>query len=188
MKKFFEKWQWLIATISAAGLLVFAATKKDQIKQVVTETVSNMKNEGKILTLHPAIRSKARQFINAAEAAGISLLITSGFRSIEKQNELYNQGRTDEGKILTNAKGGQSYHNYGLAIDVVPIENGSVKYNTTQWAKIGAIGKANGFEWGGDFKSLVDKPHFQISFGKSTSQLLTMYNNGQRSGEFVNLA
>ncbi len=150
----------------------------------VSDPISNQR----IAQLHPKIRAKAAEFINRVEReTGIKLRLASGFRSIAEQNALYAQGRTKPGSIVTNAKGGSSYHNYGLAIDVVEVRpNGSVNWNTN-WSAIAKIGKEMGFEWGGDWTSIVDKPHFQMSFGKSTSQLLSMYNSGQRSGEYVNL-
>ena len=184
---FLARHQWAIVAISAAALVAVALTKKTKIMDAVNNTVSNAKNEIKILSLHPAIREKVRQFINAAEAAGINLLITSGFRSWENQNELYAQGRTKAGKIVTNAKGGQSFHNYGLAIDVVPLVNGAADWNTNRWNEIAAIAKKYGFTWGGDFTNIVDKPHFQYSAGLTLAQLQAKFNTGQLSGGFVNL-
>lgn len=82
--------------------------------------------------------------------------ITEGFRSFERQTELYNQRPK-----VTNAKAGQSLHNYGVAFDVCFTKTG-YKGN---WDKIGAIGKKLGLEWGGDFKSIKDRPHFQLTLG-----------------------
>ncbi len=150
----------------------------------VSDSISNQR----IAKLHPKIQAKAAEFMNRVEKElGIKLRLASGYRSIAEQNALYAQGRTKPGSIVTNAKGGSSYHNYGLALDVVEVRpDGSVNWNTN-WAAIAKIGKQVGFEWGGDFKSIVDKPHFQMSFGKSTSQLMALYNAGKRTGEYVNL-
>ena len=78
MKKFLEKWQWLIATISAAGLLAVVFTKKNEIMKAVKNTVSDLKSNGLIAGLHPAAQEPARRFLNNAETAGINLIITSG--------------------------------------------------------------------------------------------------------------
>ena len=139
-----------------------------------------------IATLHPEIREQAAQFVNRVEQElGIQLRITSGFRSFAEQDALYAQGRTRPGDVVTNARGGQSNHNYGLAFDVVEVNpNGTVNWNT-DWSAIGRVGQSMGFEWGGAWTSFVDRPHFQMTFGLSTSQLLARHNAGQTDGGFV---
>jgi peptidoglycan L-alanyl-D-glutamate endopeptidase CwlK len=110
-------------------------------------------------------------------------------RSFKLQDELYAQGRTKPGKIVTNAKGGQSYHNYGLAIDIVLLvdKNGDGTFETaswqtnvdfdgdgvSDWMEVVKIFKMYGWEWGGDWK-FTDMPHFQKTFGKSIKQLQTI--------------
>ena len=125
-------------------------------------------SELRIEGLHPKIRTKVREFIKDAEKQGIVLRITSGLRTWEEQNKLFAQGRTAGGKRVTNAKGGQSWHNYGLAIDVVQMVAGVPQWRA-DWAKIGEIGEKHGFEWGGRWK-FVDKPHFQMRFGLTIAQ------------------
>jgi hypothetical protein len=133
----------------------------------------------RISQLHPVVQGLAINFINRVEIElGIKLRVTDGLRSFEKQNTLYAKGRTLPGQIVTNAKGGESYHNYGLAIDVVEIRNGKVNWNTN-WTSISLIGLQNGFKWGGNFKNLSDKPHFEMTFGYSISDLLKLYNSGK---------
>ena len=78
--------------------------------------------EDRIKTLHPAIREAAVKFILDAQAAGIFLRVTEGFRSWERQDEVYKKG-------LSKAKAGQSYHNYGMALDVVEIRDGRAIWN-----------------------------------------------------------
>ena len=113
--------------------------------------------------------------------------VTSGFRSIAEQEQLYAQGRTAPGNVVTQVKGGRSYHNYGLAIDIVEIKDGQPIWNNPDWESIAKIGEDMGFEWGGRWTSFVDKPHFQMTFEKKTSDLLALYNSGQRDGEYVTL-
>ena len=74
------------------------------------------KAEPKLKGLHPVLADKAQQLIEEAYKECIWLIITKGFRSIEEQNALYPQGRSKPGKIVTNAKGGYSYHNYSLCL------------------------------------------------------------------------
>lgn len=145
-------------------------------------------SEKVVQKLHPKIREKAREFIVNAEKQGIILRITSGLRTWEEQDALYAQGRTKPGNVVTNAKGGSSNHNYGLAFDVVPIENGNVNWNSKNWNKIGQIGKSVGFDWGGDWSGFVDKPHFEMLFGNNVSSLKKMYLAGKRDGDYVNVA
>lgn len=102
-------------------------------------------------------------FLKLAEIAGVPCKVTEGFRSIERQNELYAQGRTTKGNIVTNAKGGESLHNYGVAFDIVPIKGYNIP--NSQWEKLGKIGEVMGYEWGGRWKGFVDKPHFQLTLG-----------------------
>ena len=132
----------------------------------------------------PVLKSKCCKFIVAAEAQGMNLRITSGYRSVDEQNALYAQGRTKPGNIVTKAKGGQSNHNFGLAFDVVEIKNGVALWDN-DWNKIEKLGKKFGFEWGGDWTSFVDLPHFQMTFGYETSELLAMYNKGIMKNGYV---
>lgn len=146
-------------------------------------------SDARIQTLHPDVRAQAAAFVNEVEAQlGVRVRVTSGLRTFAEQNALYEQGRTTPGNIVTNARGGRSNHNYGLALDVVPINaQGQAVWNSPHWDAIGQLGKQMGFEWGGDFRSIVDKPHFQMTFGNSTTQLLNLYNSGNRQGPYVNL-
>ncbi len=129
-------------------------------------------NAERISGLHPRVQVLADKFLELCDKAGYNILITSGYRSIEEQNKKYAQGRTTAGGIITNAKGGSSYHNYRLAFDFVPIKNNKADWDDLEtFRKIGAIGKSVGLEWGGDFKTIVDMPHFQYSGGLSISQL-----------------
>jgi hypothetical protein len=151
------------------------------------ERLDDESSEKIVQKLHPKIRDKAREFIVEAKKEGIVLRITSGLRTWKEQDELYAQGRTKSGGIVTNAKGGRSNHNYGLAFDVVPIENGKVNWKSKNWNKIGQIGKRVGFSWGGDWKNIVDKPHFEMLFGNTVSDLKEMYLANKRDGDYVNV-
>lgn len=125
----------------------------------------------RIAGLDPRLRQPATNFINAAQAAGTYLRINEGFRSFATQNDYYAQGRTKPGSVITNAKGGQSYHNYGLAFDVVIMENGQPNWNKTVSSNVANLAIGYGFEWGGNWNSFKDYPHFQMTFGQSISTL-----------------
>lgn len=122
--------------------------------------------------LNPKVRALAELFLVKCGDAGIKVCITQTLRDKEFQDKLYAKGRTTSGSIVTNAKGGSSYHNYGLAFDFVPLNAaGKPDWNSKHWQTCGKIGKALGLEWGGDFTKLKDMPHFQYTFGLSIADL-----------------
>lgn len=134
-----------------------------------------------ITKLRPKTQELCKKFVEECKKEGIIVVITQTLRSIEVQNAYYAQGRNDlatvnklrkiagltpitlkENTKVTNAKGGTSPHNYGLSFDFVPIVNGKADWNNIAlFKKCGAIGIKLGLEWGGNFKSIVDLPHFQ---------------------------
>ncbi|AXF55691.1 M15 family metallopeptidase [Salicibibacter kimchii] len=128
--------------------------------------------------LHPYVKEKKETLIDRAENIGINVVITEGHRSHERQDDLYAQGRTESGNIVTNAEAGESYHNYGLAIDFA-IENNDgeliwdIEYDgngsgEADWLEVAAIGEELGFDWGGHWN---DYPHLQMDFGLSVEEL-----------------
>lgn len=184
----------LIGGLATAALLLATTGRADNtpvvaVKPSGTTVESDDRTIRNINRLHPKIRANAFRFVADARRQGINLIVTSSLRTIEEQNELYKQGRSKPGGIVTNAKGGTSYHNYGLAIDVVEIRDGKAIWNG-DWDKIAKIGKANGFEWGGDFKSFVDRPHFQLRKDPANknakplhhTELLKRYQAGRKDG------
>lgn len=115
-----------------------------------------------IKDLHPLVAEKATLFLGLALTKHIELLITSTLRTFDEQADLFALGRTAPGKKVTNAKPGASWHNFGLAFDVVPIVNGKAVWNdNVLWEQIGDLGRQMGLIWGGDFKNFKDKPHFE---------------------------
>lgn len=135
--------------------------------------------------LHPVVEEKSKELIAQAEEIGVSILITDGFRSVESQNEIYKKGRNDGGAIVSYARGGESYHNYGLAIDfALQTENGGISYDLERdgnqngkadWFEVASIGKELGFKWGGDWRGFKDYPHLEYTFGLSINELQNGY-------------
>ena len=135
-----------------------------------------MKNSRALDDLLPPVRHRAQAFVDACKQAGIDILITSTYRDLESQAALYAQGRTAPGKRVTNAKPGQSYHNWRVAFDVVPLRDGKAVWNTTGadgklWERIGQLGEAVGLEWAGRWKTFREYAHFQYTGGLSLAQL-----------------
>jgi peptidoglycan L-alanyl-D-glutamate endopeptidase CwlK len=143
----------------------------------------------RINLLHPSLRAEALKIYKeiCSELTGRAMCrFAYTIRTFAEQDALYAQGRTKPGKVVTNAKGGQSYHNYGLAVDIVLIRDmdGNGSFETASWdtkldadgdgqpdwMEVVAIFKRHGWEWGGDWK-FTDMPHFQKTFGKSISWL-----------------
>ena len=132
-----------------------------------------MINSRELEDLLPPVRERVERMIADCKAEGIDLLVTSTYRDNASQDGLYAQGRTAPGRIVTNARSGQSYHNYRCAVDVVPIRNGKAIWNAKDpvWQRIGALGKAAGLEWAGDWKRFKEFPHFQYTGGLKLAQL-----------------
>ncbi|WP_432663873.1 M15 family metallopeptidase [Wukongibacter baidiensis] len=122
--------------------------------------------------LHSYVGALAGELIRKSKENGVEIIVTETFRTKERQQELYNQGRTTPGQIVTNAKPGDSIHNYGLAFDIVPVEKGKALWDRYDlFKKVGAIGVALGLEWGGNWRSFKDYPHFQWTGGLTLKDL-----------------
>jgi len=141
--------------------------KSNEIKDQggVFDTVS----ENHILTLIPSAQIAAREFLSLAKASGKDIKILSGTRTYTEQNALYAKGRTTTGPIVTKAKGGQSNHNFGLAWDIGIFENGNYIGSDKPYQSIPSIvlPQMPQLEWGGNWISIKDFPHYQI---KSVSE------------------
>ena len=145
--------------------------------------------------LEPETRKRVLRFLASAEASGIDLLVTCTLRIFQEQAELYAIGRTKPGRKVTNAGPGDSWHNWGRAIDVVPLRHGKPVWGTTGngidsdptdddrddlelWQTVGALGKAEGLEWAGDWKRFPEFPHFQYTEGLSLATLKAAHPRG----------
>jgi peptidoglycan L-alanyl-D-glutamate endopeptidase CwlK len=134
-----------------------------------------------IATLIPAAQDKARAFMSAIEQsnrlpAGWRVSIVSGLRTYAEQDLLYQQGRTTPGPIVTNAPAGYSNHNFGTAFDLgifdaegrylddLP-DRGLMTQSevSVYYRSLAPIGKALGLEWGGDWESIDDEPHYELN-------------------------
>ncbi|GKT07000.1 M15 family metallopeptidase [Desulforhabdus sp. TSK] len=120
------------------------------------------RSEKNILTLQEEVRPLARALVHKAAAAGIGIKIISGLRTYEEQDALYAQGRSAPGKTVTNAKGGYSNHNFGIAFDIGVFEGNKYMEESPKYKAVGVLGMDLGLEWGGNWKTIVDEPHFQL--------------------------
>lgn len=145
----------------------------------------------RIKTLHPRVRKEALDMYTHANekllGKGVRLRFAHTYRTPKEQDGLYAQGRTKAGRIVTNAKGWQSVHNYGLALDIVLLydkdNNGTFETASwdlnKDWMKVTDYFKSLGWEWGGDWKSFKDAPHFQKTFGMTTKQMKAKIDTSQ---------
>lgn len=120
------------------------------------------RSETNLKGLRPEVRDLARNLVREAARHGIKIKVTSGLRTYDEQNALYAQGRTKPGRIVTNARGGYSNHNFGIAFDVTIFNGRNPVWESPQYKIVGAIGKRLGLEWGGDWRGFNDEPHFQL--------------------------
>ena len=135
---------------------------------------------------------------DAPRVTGYKLRITEGTRSYTLQDARYAIGRTVMGKLptiarplgqrVTNARAGMSWHQYGLAMDWCFVSDDPYLEKLIPsdaahaWDKFGELVKAYGFQWGGDFKLLVDKPHTQLTYGLTIHEAMEMHAHGGMRG------
>lgn len=145
---------------------------------IVTYAADNAKKLSKV---HPHVARLASLFIERCAGVGVDIKITHGLRTFAEQADLYAKGRLTAGKIVTNAGAGYSYHNYGLAIDFVPInKKGQAVWSSVdeRWDIAIGIAEEAGFQSGSKFTTLKDLPHLQYTLGYKVAELLKIYNEG----------
>jgi len=125
-------------------------------------------SETRLQDVHPQLARKIRQMADILETdrPPVTLRVTQGLRSWQEQAQLYAQGRSAPGKVVTNAEPGSSWHNFGLAVDVVPLGlEGQPDWNTSHpiWHRLVQLGTSLGLQAGGQFRTFVDYPHFQLT-------------------------
>ena len=132
-----------------------------------------------IALCHPRLQVLAAKLVDECNKQGVKIAIGETFRTVAEQDALYAQGRTKPGNKVTNAPGStySSYHQWGTAFDIYR-DDGQGAYNEAGnfFGRVGEIGVSIGLEWGGNWKSPVDKPHFQLpDWGSSTSGIKQIY-------------
>ena len=130
---------------------------------------------------HPQLQLLANKLVTECKKQGLIVKLGECFRSVAEQDALYAQGRTTKGSIVTNARGTSysSMHQWGVAFDVIRNDGKGAYNDSDNWfSKVAKIGKSLGFEWGGDWTSPVDKPHFQLpQWGSTPTKLKKLYGN-----------
>ena len=153
--------------------------------------------------LEPSTREMVEKGLEECKAQGLDVLVICTWRSWDEQAAEYAKGRTAPGKIVTNAKPGQSWHQWGRAIDFVPRRNGKTLVWGTRgngldqdpsddatddlelWQRCAACFKMHGLKWAGDWTRFVEFPHLENTGGLSTRLLMQKYPKGLTPGNFV---
>ena len=111
----------------------------------------------------------------------------AGSVPVFSKNALYEQGRSKAGRIVTNARGGYSNHNFGIAFDIGVFEGGRYLDESPAYKAVGALGMKLGLEWGGNWKTIQDEPHFQLrpawASDKSEREMLAELRARRERGE-----
>lgn len=164
------------------------------------DLITDAPSRERILTLHPVVRQSAVDaYLDAmAHLSGKNTLrVTHALRTFKQQNDLFAKGRDANGNkvgaTVTNARGGQSYHNYGLALDfVLRHVDGKVSYSLKEdldadgvadWREVAEAFKRAGWSWGGEWNTFKDNPHVQKTLGYTWKRLLARYNAGDRDDD-----
>ncbi len=152
-------------------------------------------SQQRIALLHPKIRAEVSKLVNEVNTLVLTgkakMRVTSTLRNFAEQTKLYNQGRTTPGQKVTNAKAGQSNHNYGLSFDFALIvdSNEDLVYDQTSWdtkkdydgdllsdwMEVVLYFKKHGYSWGGDWRSFKDMPHIEKTFNLSVGMCYKKY-------------
>lgn len=131
-----------------------------------------MINSRRVEDLNPKVRALCESFLLKCKSEGIDVIITSTYRDNESQNALYAQGRTIPGQKVTNARGGESFHNYKVAFDFAPIINGKPSWDDPKiFENCGRIAESLGLEWAGRWKTFKELAHCQYTGGLTIKDL-----------------
>ena len=142
-------------------------------------------SQQRLARVHPALAERVRVMAELLAKAGTEIMVTQGLRTWAEQDALYAKGRTAPpiGKkyVVTKARGGESYHNFGLAVDIVVLDalrKADWDVSHPGWAAAGRTGQSVGLEWGGMWKGFKDIPHFQYTGGLGLEQCRELYRAG----------
>ena len=147
------------------GPKTWAAIHRTIVSEATSTSIGKLadeRSERTIATLLPQVQPLARALVESAASIGIAIKVISGTRTYDEQNALYEQGRTKPGSVVTNARGGYSNHNFGIAFDIGVFEGGRYVKESPAYKAVGALGMKLGLDWGGSWRTIADEPHFQL--------------------------
>ena len=153
-------------------------TKQTTSEGKANEWRADERSERNIATLEPVTAKLAREHLRRLQAEGLNFKITSGTRTFAEQARLYAQGRTTKGPKVTNARPGSSWHNFGVAYDITLFSGKNPVWESPKYLRAAEIGKDLGLEWGGDWRTFKDIPHFQRQLGLTLAEARKKYPTG----------
>ena len=128
--------------------------------------------------LEPLTAKLATEHLRRLAAEGLNFKVTSGTRTMAEQAALYAQGRTAAGAVVTKARPGYSWHNFGVAYDLTLFSGRNPVWESPKYLRAGQIGKELGLEWGGEWRTFKDIPHFQRPMGVTLTQARAKWPTG----------
>lgn len=144
------------------------------------------RSERLIAGLHLKAQAAARRLLALAAGAGFAARLVSGTRSYAEQDRLFAEGRYgDPGPRVTNARGGRSNHNFGIAWDIGLFDaeggylNGDTAAEIAEYRRLGELARPLGLEWGGDWQSIPDVPHYQVQTGTGVAETRRKFEMGE---------
>jgi hypothetical protein len=158
-----------------------------------TKRRMNIASQNTLKMVAPFLANKIYQLstLMIADPDGVGITVSAGLRTVEEQHALFLMGRDEHGnivdpkKIVTNADGGHSWHNFGMAVDCAPVEkDGTIDWNAKHphWILMEQIGERLGLTSGANFKRIHDCPHFQITgrfpVGAPDDEIRQLYKEG----------
>jgi peptidoglycan L-alanyl-D-glutamate endopeptidase CwlK len=146
----------------------------------------NQSSKDRLAKVHPVLSKRIYLLEPILLQKGIHFEVVQGLRSFAEQDALFAKGRTTPGPIVTRARGGQSNHNFGLAVDFCIVTNGQLNWNAPRalWFSVGMEGEKLGLDWGGDWTKFVDMPHLQLR-GMEVDECLRLYKQGGNKLDLV---
>jgi hypothetical protein len=121
--------------------------------------MGNLRPDKDFTRLHPELSHRIKSLLHDARKQSLSVALFEGWRSVPRQNYLYEKGKS-------TLQGKRGLHTHGMAADIVFTDkkgHWTWKAPAASWKKLGSIGEKYGLEWGGRWKKFVDKPHFQLN-------------------------
>ena len=159
-----------LVVYNSSGRPLWATNTVQRVQPVQSQFKLDQRSKNNIATLKPEVQPYALALFEEAAKNGIQIQIVGGTRTYAEQDALYCQGRkisyckgfSTSGAIVTNAKAGESNHNFGIAFDIAIFDGKNPIYNSSKYDDVGKFGKKLGLEWGGDWSTFRDRPHFQL--------------------------
>ncbi len=155
-------------------------TKPTTSEAKASEWQADPRSEKNLATLEPQTARLVRELVRRLQAEGSNFKVTSGTRTWAEQTKLYAQGRTAAGPKVTNARAGQSWHNFGVAADLTAFDKSGKrpKWDGAEYDRMGAIAQELGLEWGGSWRKFKDRPHVQRPLGLTLAEARKKYPTG----------